>query len=26
MRPGCEPEDVGAHIVYLNVEMEKAAV
>jgi len=26
MRPGCEPEDVGAHIVNLNVEMEKAAV
>ena len=25
MRPGCEPEDVGAHIVNLNVEMERAA-
>ena len=25
MRPGCEPEDVAAHIVNLNVEMERAA-
>jgi len=25
MRPGCEPEDVAAHIVKLAVEMEQAA-